>query len=180
MGQDLEYIADSCKLDKGQIILSGEKVSPNVLARLYNISDCTINISDAEGFGLATLESLSCGTPILVNKTGGLQEQITDGADTFGIGLEPSSKAVIGSQAVPFIYEDRVSKSDFIDALKKMISFSEDELRELGVKGRVHVEKNYNFENFKTQWQKLMLDVYEEFGSWENRKKYKSWELLEF
>ena len=41
---------------------------------LYNSVDCTINISDAEGFGLATLESLSCGVPIIVNMTGGLQQ----------------------------------------------------------------------------------------------------------
>ena len=38
------------------------------------MSDVTVNISDAEGFGLATLESLSCATPIIVNMTGGLQE----------------------------------------------------------------------------------------------------------
>ena len=35
-----------------------------------------MNISDAEGFGLATLESLACETPIIVNMTGGLQEQV--------------------------------------------------------------------------------------------------------
>ena len=81
---------------------------------MYNMGDVTINISDAEGFGLATLESLSCGTPILVNMTGGLQEQVTDGENWFGIGIEPTSKAVIGSQEVPYICEDRVSKEDFI------------------------------------------------------------------
>ena len=40
--------------------------------------------------------------------TGGLQEQVTDGTNWFGIGLEPVSKAVVGSQEVPFIYEDRL------------------------------------------------------------------------
>ena len=46
------------------------------MGAFYNIADVTINISDAEGFGLATLESLSCGTPIIANMTGGLQEQV--------------------------------------------------------------------------------------------------------
>ena len=41
--------------------------------------DCTISISEAEGFGIPTLESLSCGTPIIVTMTGGLQEQVTNG-----------------------------------------------------------------------------------------------------
>ena len=34
------------------------KLSIQQLSVLYNGVDCTINISDAEGFGLATLESL--------------------------------------------------------------------------------------------------------------------------
>ena len=84
------------------------------------MADTTINISDAEGFGLATLESLSCGTPILITMTGGLQDQITDGETWFGVGLEPCSKTVIGSQQVPYIYEDRISKRIF---LKDFLSF---------------------------------------------------------
>ena len=54
--------------------------------------------------------------------TGGLQEQVTDGKDWFGIGIEPASKAVIGSQQVPFIYEDRICKEDFIAALKNIMT----------------------------------------------------------
>ena len=42
---------------------------------LYNIADVTINIASNEGFGLGTCESLMCGTPIVVNVTGGLQDQ---------------------------------------------------------------------------------------------------------
>ena len=92
-----------------------------MFSMFYNIVDCTINISDAEGFGLATLESLSCGTPIIANMTGGLQEQIRLGSDLFGIPLIPESKAVIGSQAVPYIYEDRLSESQVVSALEKML-----------------------------------------------------------
>ena len=104
---------------------------------LYNSVDCTINISDAEGFGLATLESLATETPIIVNMTGGLQEQVTDGKDWFGIGIEPCSKAVIGSQEVPWIYEDRISSDDFVDALVKMYEMSEEDRLEMGKKGRI-------------------------------------------
>ena len=94
-GQDLHAIIKNTGLDKRQVLFSTEKVNMNRLAMLYNFVDCTVNISDAEGFGLATLESLSCGTPIIVNMTGGLQEQVTDGKSWFGIGLEPDSKAII-------------------------------------------------------------------------------------
>ena len=80
------------------------------MARIYGMVDCTINISDAEGFGLSTLESLACETPIIVTMTGGLQEQVTDGKEWFGIGIEPTSRAIIGSQDIPWIYEDRLSE----------------------------------------------------------------------
>ena len=42
---------------------------------LYNIADVTINIASNEGFGLATAESIMAGTPIIVNVTGGMQDQ---------------------------------------------------------------------------------------------------------
>ena len=54
---------------------STQKVSAQELNYLYNVVDVTLGISSAEGFGLATAESLMAGTPILVNVTGGLQDQ---------------------------------------------------------------------------------------------------------
>ena len=143
------------------------------------MADCTINISDAEGFGLSTLESLSCGTPIIVNMTGGLQEQVTDGKEWFGIGIEPASKAIIGSQDVPYIYEDRLNKEEFIDALRKIYSMPEEERDELGRKGAEYVHKNYNFKDFNQKWIDIMDSVVSKHGSWDTRKGYKSWEMKE-
>lgn len=100
-GQDLIAIKERLNLDDDQFKISSSKLTIQQLSLLYNSVDCTVNISDAEGFGLATLESLATETPIIVNMTGGLQEQVTDGADWFGIGIEPCSKALIGSQEVP-------------------------------------------------------------------------------
>ena len=76
-GQDLEAIIHELGLTNGQVLFSQEKVSSHDLAAIYNAVDVTVNISDAEGFGLATLESLYCGTPIVVNMTGGLQFRST-------------------------------------------------------------------------------------------------------
>ena len=178
-GQDLEAIAHQLDMMDGQVVFSTAKQPSTILAMLYNVADCTINISDAEGFGLATLESLACGTPIIVNMTGGLQEQATNGEEWFGIGLQPASKAVIGSQPVPYIYEDRVSKEDYINALKKMLNMSKEERDEMGRKGMKHIEDNYNFKTFQKQWIDLMLGVHEKYGSWKDRKNYKSWDLME-
>jgi len=177
-GQDLDAIVKHLGLDSGAVMFSREKMEPEKLAMLYNMADCTLNVSDAEGFGLATLESLSCETPIIVNMTGGLQEQVTDGKEWFGIGIEPASKSIIGSQDVPWIYEDRICKEDFINALEEMYRKSPEERVELGKKGREHVMKNYNFKTFNDTWVDFMLRAHEEHGSWDSRKKYKSWEMI--
>jgi glycosyltransferase involved in cell wall biosynthesis len=141
--------------------------------------DCTINISDAEGFGLATLESMSCGTPIIANMTGGLQEQVVLGSDATGIALIPESKAVIGSQDVPYIYEDRLSEAQVVSALEKMYHMGHEERVRLGKNGRDYVMKNYNFETFNNQWVDIMTKVYEDNGSWETRKNYNGIRFLE-
>ena len=173
-GQPLSYLAKSFGFGDGELVISSNKLPAEQLSLLYNLADCTINISDAEGFGLATLESLSCGTPIIVNMTGGLQEQVTDGENMFGIGIEPASRAVIGSQQVPFIYEDRISKESFHKALLRMYQSTQEDRESLGAAGRAHVEKNYNFEKFNSQWVNFMLNIHEECGSWDTRKNYKN------
>ena len=178
-GQDLGAIVNGLGLTNGQVYISNQKVPPQELAKIINMCDCTINISDAEGFGLGTLESLSCGVPIIVNMTGGLQEQVTDGKNWFGIGIEPASKAIIGSQDVPYIYEDRINKNDFIDALTKIFEMPEDERQKLGELGRKHVQSNYNFETFCNDWIKTIDETIENHGSWETRKGYTPYTFME-
>ena len=178
-GQNLQSIIENLGLTNGEVVFSQKKIGTNDMAAFYNMSDVTLNISDAEGFGLATLESLSCGTPIIVTMTGGLQEQVTDGEEWFGIGLEPASKSVIGSQEIPYIYEDRVNEDDFVNALEKMYNMSYEERKELGSKGRQHVLNNYSFELYAERWDNLFKKVKNEFGSWDTRKNYNNWHLLE-
>ena len=145
---------------------------------MYNMSDCVINVADAEGFGLATFEGLSCEKPIIVTMTGGLQEQVTDGKEWFGIRLEPASRAIIGSQEIPWIYEDRVSGKDVVDAMLKIYNMSEEEREEMGRKGREHVQKNYSFKQYIDGWEKILTNIHKNMGSWENRKGYKSWHFV--
>ena len=195
-GQDLFAIIAELGLNKGEVLISSQKMDPQNLIDIYNAADVTVGISDAEGFGLSTFESLACETPIVVTMTGGLQEQVTKinsvsqkqmlkrNSTTksvtlyeHGIGLEPTSKAIIGSQEVPFIYEDRISGDVVVDALMQMYEMGKEKREELGAAGRQHIEENYNFQNFERKWEKIMLNTHEKHGSWDNRKNYKSWEL---
>lgn len=178
-GQDLEAIITELGITNGEVVFSKNKLSSYELAHLYNLADCTLSLSDAEGFGLSTLESLSCETPILVTMTGGLQEQVTDGENWFGIGLEPAAKSVIGSQTVPFIHEDRVSHVEVVDAMVKMVQMSKEEREALGKAGRDHVLKNYNFDTMIKGWDDILTEVHEKHGSWETRKNYDRWVFKE-
>ena len=160
-------------------MFSKDKVFSRSLAFLYNLADCTINIADAEGFGLATLESLACETPIIVTMTGGLQEQVTDGENWFGLGIEPSSRAIIGSQEIPYINEDRINGDEFVDSLEKFYNMTPEERAEMGAAGRQHVMKNYSFQAYEDGWVNILTEVHEKHGSWDTRKGYDCWRTEE-
>jgi glycosyltransferase involved in cell wall biosynthesis len=178
-GQDLPHIIEHLKIGDGQVLLSNQKVDMQHLANVYNAADYTISISDAEGFGLSTLESLACGTPIIVSMTGGLQEQVTDGVQWFGRGIKIASASIIGSLQVPYIYEDRVSKEDTIDALKWALNVRPKIYKKMSQNGIRHVKNNYHFETYEKEWIRIMDDLLEKHGSWETRKGYERWHLLE-
>ena len=178
-GQDLPHLIEQLGIQDGQVLLSTNKVSPEQLSDFYRACDYTINISDAEGFGLATLESLACGSPIIVNMTGGLQEQVTDGCNWFGWGIQPTSKSVIGSLQVPYIYEDRISQKDFESCLNKAIKLPKKRYDAMAIAGREHILNNYNFENYEKSWVNIMDEFIEKNGSWETRKNYESWHFME-
>lgn len=147
----------------------------------------------------STLESLACETPIIVNMTGGLQEQVTPikevteeiilkrtdekpGVTVYehGIGIEPASRTTIGSQETPYIYEDRVKEADFQQALMNMFKSSKKQRKAWGKAGAEYVKKNYNFENFIKQWDEVLTDTYKKHGSWDTRTpQHNIWELKE-
>ena len=177
-GPNLVAVINNLGLNQGQVQFSTQKLEFPQLAAIYNIADVTVNVSDAEGFGLSTLESLCCGRPIIVNMTGGLKDQVTDGENWYGIGIEPRSKSVIGSQDIPYIYEDRFVGEDFVDALTQMYNMTKEERLELGEKCHEFANKNFNFEDYCTKWDEKLREVHAKYGSWGERE-YQSWEMLE-
>lgn len=167
-GQDLIAVGQKFGIDKNMII-SESRVSPEDLNMFYNSADVTINIANNEGFGLGTLESMMCGTPIILQMTGGLQFQIGDwweGRKDFtdqdemtevakkkwnkkegkwwGVPVFPSARCCTGSQPIPYIYDDRVSYEDTVKALKKMYDMGRPARKALGLEAREWAMKNFN------------------------------------
>jgi hypothetical protein len=100
--------------------------------------------------------------------TGGLQEQISTSNGFAGFPLYPIAKSLIGSQQVPYIYEDRLSKDQFVNALEKMYLLGHEGREELGQIGMNHVRENYDFEKFKQKWVQVMLNIYENKQNYSN------------
>lgn len=177
-GYDLIAIKTKLGLTDDQIKFVTDKLDPESLSHLYSAADLCINIANAEGFGLTTFEALACETPILVNMTGGLSEQVTDGKNDFGFKVEPATRTVIGNPQTPYIYEDVVSHTDVIrhlDDAFTLWSESKETYRKMGTSGRQHLLKNYSREKFDKDWVELLDKTIESHYN----NPYKFWEIKE-
>ena len=62
--------------DPSKVLFLG-RVDDDRLTKLYQVADCTVVPTRAlEGFGLVVLESLACGTPVVVTDVAGLPETV--------------------------------------------------------------------------------------------------------
>lgn len=64
-----------------------ESVEQNELMQLYADCDLLAMPSRNEGWGLALMEAMACGKPVVATRVGGIPELVTDGAD--GVLVEP-------------------------------------------------------------------------------------------
>ena len=136
---------------------------------LYNSCDVYINMASNEGFGLGSCEALHTGTPIIVNVTGGLQDQCgfmdsdpsggahryLDAEDyvelksnhrgtytTHGKWVKPvfpSNISCQGSPLTPYIFDDRCSFEDAGEALLEWYNVGSEERARCGELGRQFV-----------------------------------------
>ena len=128
---------------------------------LHNLADFYINISFNEGFGLGTLEAMQTGTPIIAQMTGGMTRQVQNPRDgSFnGIGLETEVRSLVGSQMVPYIYEDYVSNETQAKAIMDMYEFGPEKREELGKKAREYALSDFNYNNVVDQWDKTLWEL---------------------
>ena len=160
-GTDLYAVVDKICPDY-RVELLGTKVEADLLNQLYNVADCTINIANNEGFGLTTAESIMAGTPIIVNVTGGLQDQCgfeytaddyikieslhqADNNINYGEWVQPvwpSAININGSPLTPYIFDDRVNDYDVANAIFVFYNLGRELRKERGLKGREWALKN--------------------------------------
>ncbi len=159
-GPNLAAVADMLEISDS-IVFSNQRVGFEEMNLLHNISDCSINLSYAEGFGLGTLEAMQAGNPIIAPKTGGLTRQVVDHRDGSenGVALDIEFQSLVGSQSVPFIYEDYVSTDTVANAIHKIYSLSPKERDELGKKCQEYVKSEFSYENTINAWHDSLLKL---------------------
>ena len=202
-GTDLPAVIDAVA-SECNIVFSEKRRTQEELNLLYNLADCTINIANNEGFGLATAESVMAGTPIIVNVTGGLQDQCgfkVDGKlltadDYIKIGslhewrkwegkAEPGpwvvpvwsrAQALAGSVPTPYIWDDRVDLEDVSEAILKMYNTPKEERKANALKGREHFINEAGLSH--TNMCKTLVDGVEAtFQNWKPRERFEVFKI---
>jgi glycosyltransferase involved in cell wall biosynthesis len=180
-GTDLPAVIEAFCGNKYKVVILEDRYSPDDMNILYNIADVTVNISSNEGFGLSVAESIMSGTPVIVNVTGGLQDQIgqtDDGGNVitfskdFGTNhtgkykkhgvwakpVYPTARIIQGSPPTPYIFDDLCTWEDVAEAMMYWYTMSSELREKCGNEGRRWAmnEGGLNVENLANQFIKAM------------------------
>ena len=184
------------------VIFSSQKLEDKQLNYHYNMADVQINMASNEGFGLGTAEALMAGTPIIVNVTGGLQDQCgfalngkelthedydeihslhddrkwKDNPDlTHGEWVKPvwpSNRSLQGSIPTPYIFDDRCRWDDVADRLKEWHDIPKDVRDKAGLKGREWMLQDEIGMSCKNMCERFVHDMEQTFEKWTPRKRF--------
>ena len=159
---------------------STQKLDFNEMNIMHNITDYVVNISKAEGFGLTTLISLMIGKPLIALKTGGMIRQVIDWRDetSHGIAIEPAVRALVGSQMVPYIYDDHVDKDELIKAFMKLHDMTSEEKEILAKKEIEYADFEFSFDKMIKDWDTSLGNCISDFK--QNKKSKWSCEKVKF
>ena len=184
----------------GDYKFTSQKFSTEGLNLFYNLADVCLNIASNEGFGLASCEALRAGTPIVVNVTGGLQDQcgfkrngefLTE-EDYVEIGslhdrdnpiideltwgdwvkpVWPSNLSLQGSPMTPYIFDDRASHKDITNAIDAWFIMGEEKRRECGLLGHEFITGAGDMAS-ETMGEKFIEAIDGCFDNWKPRKRF--------
>jgi len=83
-----------------------------------------------------------------------------------------SFQTLVGSQQVPYIFEDYVDSDTIADAIYKIYKMPKDEREKIGEKARQYALSEFSHDKTVDLWHNSLLDLHK---NW--KKNYKSWQL---
>ena len=196
-GTDLPELVKAVAPDV-KVYFSDSKLDNKHMNFLYNMADVTINISSNEGWGLSTTESLLTETPIIVNVTGGLQDQcgfkkedgsyitVDDYTTEWGSNHDgrykecgewakpvfPSSISLVGSIPTPYIFDDRCRWDDAADKIKEWYDAGDDERKRCGELGKEYAFSKKAGMTAEMMCQNFIDKMDTAFDKWTPRNRY--------
>ena len=203
-GTDLFAVKETICPDY-DVRFSQSRISQQELNFLHNLADVTINIAGNEGFGLVTAESVMTGTPIIVNVTGGLQDQCAfslngkelTAEDYVKIGslhdvrewkdkvqhgewVKPvfsKVQTLVGSVPTPYIIDDKVDIYEVADAIRYWYDKTPEQRKEAGLKGREWMLKEDGL-NTKYMCKTLVDGMETALQNWKPKERYNLYKLV--
>ena len=162
---------------------------------LFNSTDVYINLASNEGFGLGSAEALTVSTPIIINVTGGLQDQCgftnDDGEllvpeDYVELGsnhrgryknhgkwvkpVYPSNVSLQGSPPTPYIWDDRCRPEDVAPLLREFYDMGRKKRKKLGALGAKFCRENQM--TATEMGQNFINSMNGAFENWKPRERY--------
>ena len=187
------------------IQFTNNQFSTKELNTLYNLADVNLNIASNEGFGLASCESVNAGTPIIVNVTGGLQDQCNFTIDGKYITEEqyielgslhnkkdlpqnlswgswvnpvwPSNRSLQGSPPTPYIFDDRCSYEDVAKAIRQWYDTSPDRRIECGLEGSEWMKSKEAGMSAKNMGERYIDAIDGVFKNWKPKTELVLWKV---
>ena len=143
---------------------------------------------------MGTTESLMSGTPIIVNVTGGLQDQCgfpLTADDYIEVGslhqtnsgvtgewvvpVWPSAINLNGSPITPYIFDDRVNDNEVADAILKVYNWTKEERKARGLKGREWALDNISS---GVMCHKMITGIESALNNFKPREKYNLYKII--
>jgi hypothetical protein len=98
-----------------------------------------------------------------------LQDQaVDDKGNVLGVMVEPVSRSIQGSQQIPYIFDDRPSDKDLVDALVTMYNMPDKDRVALGNTAREWTLKRFSMGDLIGQWDTALqtyITKYKEKGN---------------
>ena len=197
-GTDMRAVCETLLPDYPVIFThdNGGALNDEQMNFLYNSCDVYINLASNEGFGLGSLEALHAGKVIIVNVTGGLQDQCgfkndkgeyltaddyvelkSNHRGTYTNHGEwvkpvfPSNISLQGSPMTPYIFDDRCSFEDAGECLLEWYKAGVEERVRCGELGRQFV-LNEGEMTGKHLSESFIKAIDTTFEKWKPRKQY--------
>jgi glycosyltransferase involved in cell wall biosynthesis len=161
---------------QGNVMFSPSPLQFDQMNVMHNITDTCLNIAKNEGFGLSTLITMQVGKPIIALATGGTTRQVIDHRDGFeyGVAIKPSKRSLVGSQMVPYIYEDFCTSEQVSDALMKLHEMTPEEKKIMEKKCFEYVDLEFSFDKMISEWARTLEKCITDF---KEKGKGKKWTL---